>query len=68
MEEEIKKKLEEQSVKIDAIYKSVEKTRKYFVITMWVTIIAVLLPVIGLALAIPTFLNNYVGQLGGLGI
>ena len=30
MDQELQKKIEEQSIKIDAIYKSVEKTRKYF--------------------------------------
>jgi hypothetical protein len=44
MDEEIKKKFEEQSIKIDAIYKSVEKTRKYFLVIIWVTVIAIVLP------------------------
>jgi type IV secretory pathway component VirB8 len=68
MDEEIKKKFEEQSIKIDAIYKSVEKTRKYFLVIIWVTVIAIVLPIIGLAFALPMFLSNYVGALGGLGI
>jgi len=68
MEQDILKKIEEQGVKIDAIYKSVEKTRKYFQMIIWVTVIAVVLPLIGLAFAIPAFLNNYVGSLSGLGL
>ena len=63
--EELKKKIEEQGVKIDAIYKSVEKTRKYFLTTIWITIIAVVVPMIGLAFAIPSFMKNYVNELGG---
>lgn len=63
MEQEIKTKLEEQSAKIDAILESVEKTRKYFLTTMWVTIIAIVLPMIGLIFVIPQFLNAYVGGL-----
>ncbi|MBU4479889.1 hypothetical protein KKG48_00390 [Patescibacteria group bacterium] len=59
MEQEILKKIEEQEKKIDAIYQSVEKTRKYFLIIIWVTIIAVVLPLIGLAFAIPSFISNY---------
>lgn len=55
--------LEEQALKIDAIYKSVEKTRKYFLFMVWVTVIAVVLPILGLAIAIPSFLNNYVGSI-----
>jgi hypothetical protein len=57
MDQEILKKLEEQEAKIDAIYKSVEKTRKYFLWTLIVTVITVVLPLIGLVVAIPWFLN-----------
>ena len=66
--QEILKKLQEQEIKIEAIYKSVEKTRKYFLVIIWITVIAVALPVLGLAFAIPAFLNNYVDSLGGLGL
>lgn len=71
MEQEIqnlKNKIDEQAGKIDAIYKSVEKTRKYFVTMLWVTVGAIVLPLIGLAFVIPAFLNNYVGTLTDLGI
>ncbi len=63
MEQEIKTKLEEQSAKIDAILESVEKTRKYFLTTMWITVAVVVLPAIGLIFVIPAFLNSYVGAL-----
>ncbi len=66
--EELKKKIEEQALKIDAIYKSVEKTRKYFLAMIWITIIGVVLPIIGLSFAIPAFMSNYVGSLNGLGL
>jgi hypothetical protein len=68
MDGELKKKIEEQGVKIDAIYKSVEKTRKYFLIMTWITVFAIVLPLIGLAFALPSFLNNYVTSLSSLGI
>lgn len=71
MEQEIqnlKNKIDEQAGKIDAIYKSVEKTRKYFVTMLWVTVGAIVLPLIGLAFALPAFLDNYVGTLTDLGI
>ncbi len=61
MDQELKNMFDQQNVKIDTIYTSVEKTRKYFKITMWITILAVLLPLIGLLFAIPSFLTNYVG-------
>lgn len=63
--QEILKKIEAQEVKIDAIYKSVEKTRKYFLAIIWITVIAVVLPIIGLVFAIPSFLSNYTSALGG---
>lgn len=66
MDSEIKTKLAEQDAKLSAILKSVEKTRKYFLVTMWVTLAAVVLPIIGLAFAIPSFLNTYMGSLDGL--
>lgn len=64
----LEKKIEEQALKIDAIYKSVEKTRKYFLMIIWISILAVVLPLIGLAFVLPSFLTNYVGALNGLGL
>lgn len=63
----LQKKIDEQGVKIDAIYKSLEKIRWYFKMMAWVTVLAIVLPLIGLVFAIPTFMNSYVNQLGGLG-
>lgn len=68
MDQELKTKLEEQGAKIDAIYKSVEKMRKYFLIMTWVTVIVIVLPIIGLIFAVPFFMNSYVDTLSGLGI
>lgn len=66
--EELQKKIEEQNVKIDAIYKSVEKTRKYFLIMAWVTIIFIVLPLVGMIFVIPSFISNYTSTLSGLGL
>ena len=66
MEQDIQKKLEEQDAKLDAIFASVEKTRKYFLIITWVTIIMIVIPAIGLIFAIPAFLDTYTNLLGGL--
>lgn len=66
MDSEIKQKIEEQSAKIDAIYKSVEKTRKYFQITLWITVLLFILPLIALIFIIPSFINTYTNALGGL--
>ena len=62
--DETAKKLSELEAKIDAVYVSVEKTRKYFFWTLVITIAAVVLPAIGLLLAIPKFLSVYTGDLG----
>lgn len=66
MENEIKEILKAQDEKISAIYKSVEKTRKYFLWIFWITIIMVVLPIIGLVFAIPAFLKSYMSSFEGL--
>ena len=54
--------------KINSIYISVEKTRKYFLWTMIITVVIVVLPAIALMFVLPMFMNNYVSQLSGLGL
>jgi len=54
--------------KIDEIYVSVEKTRKYFFWTMVITLVVVVLPLIGLMFAIPSFLSNYTDTINTLGV
>jgi hypothetical protein len=66
MDPELTKRLDTLEDKVDLIYISVEKTRKYFLTTAIITVLAVVLPMIGLVFAIPTFLNNYVGQIDSL--
>jgi len=61
MEEDLKTKLEEQDRKLELIYEAVEKMRKYFLWTMIITIALIVIPVIGLAVVIPSFINNYIG-------
>lgn len=67
METEIIKKLEEQDNKINQIFISVEKTRKYFQWTMIITVALFVLPLIGLFFAIPSFLSQY-SQIQSLGL
>lgn len=66
MEPNIQSKLSELETKIDAVYVSVEKTRRYFQITMWVTIAMVVLPLIALLFIIPAFIRSYTASLEGL--
>ena len=59
-------RLDALEAKLDAIYQSTEKTRKYFLISAWVTIGAVVLPMLALVFIIPAFLSSYLGALDGL--
>jgi CHASE3 domain sensor protein len=59
MEEEILKKIEEQEKKLEEIYHSVERTRKYFLWTLIVTVALIILPLLGLMFVIPKFLSVY---------
>ena len=64
--EDILKKLEEQEAKINAIYQSVEKTRKYFLITLIASAAFIIFPLIALIFVIPSFLKTITGA--GLGL
>ncbi|MDR3559165.1 MAG: hypothetical protein P4L62_03310 [Candidatus Pacebacteria bacterium] len=57
MEEDIRQKLETQEKKLNDIYKSIEKMRKYFLWTLIVTVGTILLPLIALAFVLPWFVN-----------
>ncbi len=66
MDTELKARLDAQDQKLDAIYKTTEKTRKYFQIIFWITIITVVLPLLSLIIGIPMFINAYMSQFEGL--
>lgn len=66
MDPDIKNKLDAHDAKLDAIHKSVEKTRRYFVLFFWVTVIGLVLPLIGIVFVVPKFLNTYTNTLRGL--
>ena len=68
MENEIIKRLDEQKQTIEKIAKDVEKTKKYFLWTMILTIAFLVLPLIAMAFVIPVFMNNYLGSISNLGI
>ena len=61
MEEEILKKIEAQDKKLEEIYRSVEKTRKYFLWTLIATLVFFLLPLIGIVFLIPIIINTFSG-------
>jgi hypothetical protein len=64
MNPDIEAKLKELDAKVSLVYESVEKTRKYFLTIIWITVITLVLPVVGLIFAIPTFLSTYAGLSG----
>ncbi len=61
--DEVLKKLAELEQKIDAVYKSAEKTRKYFMWTLIISVVFLVLPLIALIFVIPQFLNAIDGNL-----
>ena len=61
MDQEILQKFEEQARKLEEIYQSVEKMRKYFLWTLIISVVVIVLPLIGLMFAIPQFLSSYSG-------
>jgi len=66
MEKEILKRMKVQEEKIDQIYRSVEKTRKYFLWTLLATIIMFILPFLGIIVAIPWFIGVMSSTYGGM--
>lgn len=67
MELNIDEKVRELEIKIDKIYVSVEKTRKYFFWNMVVTLVLFILPLVGLIFVIPSFISSYTNTLSTLG-
>jgi type II secretory pathway component PulF len=68
MQPNIGDELKELEQKIDKIYQSVEKTRKYFFWTMIITIVVFVLPLIGLIFVIPSFVSTYTTNLQNAGL
>ncbi len=66
MEEEIKKRLDAQDELMLKIYKSAEKTRKYFLATLIITLVTFVLPLIALIFVLPWFINTYLSSLSGV--
>ncbi|MDP3901101.1 MAG: hypothetical protein Q8Q38_02065 [bacterium] len=65
MEEDVKKALEEQRELLNRVYDSVEKTRKYFMWTLILSVAFFVVPLIGLLIIIPTVLRTLTSGLAG---
>lgn len=66
MDPELQKKLQAQDEKLEKIWQSVEKTRKYFLVIIWLTIIFFVLPLVVMLFALPAMINSYMGMFEGL--
>lgn len=62
MDQQTEVSMTELAEKIDATYRSVEKMRKFFMWTLIITAVMFILPLIGIVILIPVYLNT----LGGL--
>lgn len=65
---ELLAKLEEISAKADKAYHAAESVRKYLFWTGVITVALIVLPLIGLAFAIPQFITSYTTTLNGIGL
>ena len=63
MDESITQKINQLEEKVEKIYVSVEKTRKYFMWTMIITLVIFILPLLALVFVVPSFVTNYIGQI-----
>ena len=61
MEEQLKQfgeKLAEMEAKIDATYRSSEKMRKYFLWTLIITLVVIVVPLLIIPFVLPAFLSS----------
>lgn len=65
MDADLDKRLAAIEEKLEALRVSSERTRTYALVIAWVTVLAIVLPMIGLFFAIPSFLSTY-SSLDGL--
>ena len=59
MDQDISQKLDEQSKKLDSIETSVKKIKSYLFWTVMASIILFVVPLIGIIIILPKFLNIY---------
>lgn len=58
MDQELRDKLTTLEQKINATLTSAEKTRKYFLWTLIITVVVIVLPLVGIALLLPMLLSS----------
>lgn len=65
---ELLAKLNEIEAKADAAFRAAESTRKYLFWTGAITVALIVLPLIGLVFAVPSFISSYTTTLSGVGL
>jgi len=65
---ELLAKLDEIGAKADRAYNASETVRKYLFWTGVITVALIVLPLIGLVFAIPSFISSYSTTLNGVGL
>jgi len=65
---ELLAKLDEIGAKADRAYVAAESARKYLFWTGVITVALVVVPLIGLAFVLPSFISSYTSSLSGLGL
>lgn len=68
MDNELKQLIEAQQKKIDAIYMTMEKIKKYMQWTLIGTLVFFVLPLIAMLFIIPFAISSYTSMLGGIGL
>lgn len=58
-DQELRDRLKSLEEKIEKIFVSSEKTRKYFLWTLIISVAVFVLPLVGLLFAVPSFLSAY---------
>ena len=58
MDEQILKQLKENQVLLEKTYKTVERLKKYFLWTLIITVLTVVLPAIGLMFLLPRLMGS----------
>ncbi|MFZ6035540.1 MAG: hypothetical protein ACOYUK_00105 [Patescibacteria group bacterium] len=64
MDSELEKKLQQLESKIDAAYRSAERTRRMFMWTLIISVATIVLPLLGLIILIPLYVQTL--EIGGL--
>ena len=68
MESEIKQLIEAQQKKIDEMYVTMEKIKKYMQWTLIASVVFFVLPLLAAILIVPFAISSYTSTLGGLGL